>query len=414
MKKLVFTLVAVYCAVNVVAQKFVAESHLPNVPADGFYRVLLEPHITAYLNPGFTNIRIYDKENKETAYFLKFEVPYLYTITFKEYQILSKRILKDSVTVLTIANPEQKTIDNISLLIKNARVTKSASLYGSDDNQSWYILKDRLYLTDIENTSSTSEVKIVDFPLSNYKFYQIRISDDSEGPLNILKAGYYSNGSEDGTYQEVPVRNFSQTELDREKVSHVRIKFDTAHFVDRLQWEVTGQRLYKRKVIVYSVEQRITTRGKKSQYVDYIGNFEMQTGQPSIFQIPGKKIKEILMVVENHDNQPMKFETVKAFMLSRYATVWLERNNQYTIRIGEDEMPEPVYDLKYFEDSVPKNTQVVKAKSIVALGEPVAAEETTSFFTSKWFIWSALIVVMIFLAVMSYRMVKETSVPEKS
>ncbi len=413
MKKLVFTLVAFCFAISVTAQKFVAESHLPNVPADGFYRVLLEPDITAYLNNDFSNIRIYDKENKETPYFLKFEVPYLYTTTFKEYRILNRQVLKDSATILTIANPEQKTIDNISLLIKNAHVTKQASLYGSDDNQSWYILKDRLYLTDIENASATSELKIVDFPLSNYKFYQIRIADNMEGPLNILKAGYYSNGSEDGTYQEVPLKNFSQTELEHEKVSHVRIKFDTAHFVDRLQWEVTGQRLYKRTVIVYSVEERITPRGKKSQYVDYIGTFEMQTGQPSVFQIPGRKMKEILMVVENHDNQPMKFKSVKAFVLNRYATLWLERNNQYTVRIGEGDMPAPVYDLRFFEDSVPKNTQVVKAKSIVALEEP-AVEETASLFTSKWFIWSALVVVMIFLAVMSYRMVKETSVAEKS
>jgi hypothetical protein len=413
MKKHWLILLAIYNVLTLHAQDFVAESKLPKVGKDGFYRVLLEPRVTSYLNSDFSNIRFYDSNNKETAYFLKFETPVLYNTTFKEYRILDNVILKDSATLLTITNPAQNTIDNISLLIKNARVIKYASLYGSDDNINWYILRDQLYLSDIENQSGTSEVKIVDFPLSNYKYYQLRIRDQQTGPLNVLKAGYYSNGREYGTYMEIPIKEFSQSEITADKVSHIRIKFDTTHFIDRLQWRVTGQKFYKRNVKAYSVQQRVTKKGKLNQYLDYLGSMSLQTGEPALLQIGGNKVKEILLVVENNDNQPLTFEGMKAFQLRRFATLWLEHEQEYVARIGDQTMTTPVYDIEYFRDSVPASANVITIQNLDLFNKEESAKEK-SFFTSKWFIWGALSVVILFLAVMSIKMVRETGAVEKS
>ena len=395
------------------AQKFVAEAKLPKVETDGFYRILLEPGITRYLNNDLSNIRIFDNDNKETAYFLKFDVPYTYTTTFKEYTITDTQIIKDSATIIVISNPQHKTLDNISLIIKNARVTKSASLYGSDDKREWFILRDELYLSNIENPAATSEIKIVDFPLSDYNYYQLRIDDRSNGPLNIVKAGYYSNGREDGSYLEVPAVSVTQSEILKDKTSHIRIKFDTAQFIDRVQWRVTGQKLYKRNATAYAVEERETRKGKKVQYVDHLSSFDIQTGEPCLFQIPGKKIKELLVVIENNDNQPLKLQEVEAFQLKRYATVWLEKARAYTIKVGDASMAAPVYDIAYFQDSIPVNSAIIKAGSMT-LAESENTAPSTSFFTSKWFIWIALIIVIGFLAAMSIRMVRETSPAEKS
>jgi hypothetical protein len=413
MKKNWLLLVAFMNVLSLSGQNYIIESKLPKVANDGFYRVLLEPSLTSYLNSDFSNIRFYDSDNKETAYFLKFEIPLLYNTTFKEYEIVEKVVLKDSATILTISNPGQNTIDNISLLIKNARVTKEASLYGSDDNINWYILRDHLYLSDIENASNTSELKIVDFPLSNYKYYQLRISDKNTGPVNILKAGYYSNGREFGTYMDVPIKSFSQTENQTEKVSHIRIKFDTTHFIDRLQWRIKGQKFYKRNVVAYSVQQRITKRGKVSTYLDYLGALNLQTGDPTLLQISGIKVKELLLVVQNNDNQPLTFEEMKAFQLRRFATLWLARDKQYVVRIGNPGMAAPVYDIEYFRDSVPASANIITPQGLELLHKEEDAKEE-SFFTTKWFIWGALIAVMLFLGVMSIKMVRETGAVEKS
>jgi hypothetical protein len=413
MKKYWLLLSVVVNALNLSGQDYVAESKLPKVNNDGFYRVLLEPTLTSYLNADFSNIRFYDSDNKETAYFLKFEIPLLYHTTFKEYSIIDKLILKDSATILTIGNPGQNTIDNISLQIKNARVTKEASLYGSDDQVTWYILRDHLYLSDIENASSTSELKIVDFPLSNYRYYQLRISDKTTGPLNIVRAGYYSNGREFGTYMEVPIKSISQTEKPKEKVSHIRIKFDTSHFVDRLQWRITGQKFYKRNVNAYSVEQIVTKKGKQRPYLAHLGSLNLQTDDPMLLQISGRKVKEVLLIVENNDNQPLTFEAMKAFQLRRFATLWLERDKQYVVRIGHPAMIAPVYDIEYFRDSVPQSANIITPQPLDLLQKEEHAQDE-SFFTTKWFIWGALVVVISFLAVMSIKMVRETGTVENS
>ncbi|HSY75746.1 MAG TPA: hypothetical protein VK890_02750, partial [Bacteroidia bacterium] len=189
-------------SVTAYAQSYTWQAKLDSITSDGFYKIQLTPAITSKTQPSFSDLRIYDVQNKEVPYILQVEKPATYAELFKEYKISSLEKEK-KLTRLILENPEKKKIDNIQLVIKNADVTNSLRLSGSDDKKQWYIIKDNYVISDVYSNQATSTVKIFDFPLSDYQFFKIEISDSASPALNILKAGYYDSYTEDAKYTEV-------------------------------------------------------------------------------------------------------------------------------------------------------------------------------------------------------------------
>jgi len=65
----------------------------------------------------------------------------------------------------------------------------------------------------------TSVIKIIDFPASNYEYYEILIDDWKSNPINVLKAGFYNISVEKGKYSPVEEPQISQIDLKEEKQS---------------------------------------------------------------------------------------------------------------------------------------------------------------------------------------------------
>jgi hypothetical protein len=397
-------------AINVcVAQNFTGQSTLPKIDKSGFYRIIVDPQLAVHLNQRFTNIRIYDKDGIEVPYLLQIEEPRPATVTFNEYEIVEREQQKGVYSRLVLHNASRASITNISLLIKNAEVTKKATLFGSDDRINWYALKQQFVLTNINNDQATSEIKIVDFPLSNYEYYAIQTKDKKSAPLNILKAGYYTT-SKGGNqqYLNVPGPSISQSDSAMEKQSFVRFSFDTLRLVDKIEWTIAGPAHFLRNADFYYELNRKNKKGKMEKYLEYISSCELSSGDMHEALVPALKVKELVLIIKNEDNPPIRITNLQAYQLNRYVIAWLEKENEYNIKVGAEDFREPVYDIGFFKDSIPENAPVIHAGPIIALSTS-RENNASSFFTSKLFIWSALIIVISILGFMSLKLVRETS-----
>jgi hypothetical protein len=406
-------------AINVcAAQHFTKQSTLPKVDKNGFYRIMVDPNLAAYLNERFTNIRIYDKDGTEVRYLFRTEELPPATMVFNKYEIVEREHKNGAYSRLVFHNPSREPITNISLLIKNAAVTKTASLFGSDDKINWHAVKEEFILSNINNARATSEVKIVDFPLSNYEFYAIKISDKKSAPLNILQAGYYSKISGGNQqYQDVPAPSITQSDSIKEKKSFVRFNFDTLRLVDKIEWTISEPAFFFRNANLYQERTRKNKKGKTEKYLEYLTSGPLSTGGPREATLPALKIKDLVFVIQNEDNPPLRITHLHAYQLNRYLTAWLEKENEYTIKLGGEVEGEnyyvPQYDLIYFEDSIPDNATVLHAGPIISISTN-RENKAPSFFTSKLFIWSALIIVISLLGFMSVKLVRETSAVKRN
>ena len=390
------------------SQVFKGEASLPAVDVDGFYRIFISPEVSPYFNAQFSNIRIYDQQNVEVPYLFQTESPSHYSEKFKEYEIVEKKQTKNCCTSLMLRNPDSQAINNISLSIKNAEVTKHATLLGSDDKENWFALKQHFVLSALNNQSKTSEIKIVDFPLSNYTYYLLQIEDSTSAPINILSAGHYEVQSEDGKYSENASLNFIKSDSARQKKTYIKISFDTTQVVDRLIVSLTGQPYFLRKTTLYTKEEMRNKKGDREFYYDRLYDFELSSKQISVINLPGIKVSELLMVVENEDNPSLDIASLKTFQLNRYLTAWLKKGNQYTLKIGAKELESPRYDIAFFKDNIPAESPLISI-GLIKVFEEKERQTTTTSFTSQSIVWIAIVLVIMLLGLMSVKLIRETN-----
>jgi hypothetical protein len=396
--------------ISVIAQDFKGEALLTPVDSDAFYRLGLDPALSKYLNEEFSNIRIIDKDNREVPYLLGTESPVYNTTNFKPYEIVEKKQQKNCCTTLILRNPDSNPINNINLFIKNAEVTKVASILGSDDKENWFALKERFVINSLDNKNQTSEIKIVDFPLSNYSYYQLQIEDSTSSPLNILRAGYYEVSTEEGKYYKLTPRIEKSDSL-KQKQTYVQIDFEVPQVVDKLQIEMTGAPHFLRRATLMIEKVRVR-KGKTQHYYETLHVLELSSKQPSVIELPGMKAKKLLLAVENDDNPPLDVKSIDALQLNRYLTAWLKKGEKYIVKIGDKKLEAPVYDLGFFKDNIPQNPTVVSVGSIT-WNEKIDEQSSPTIFTNSIIIWSAIIGVIVVLGVMAIRMINETSKEKK-
>jgi len=413
MKYIVIVAFLLSIQTTVSAQTFRAEASLPAVDTSGFYRILLSPSIAAYPNRDFSNIRLYDKGQKEVPYILQEEQPVYFQDEFRDYTIVEKKQTSGCCTELILQMTDKTPINNISLLIRNADVTKQASLSGSDDQKHWFVIRDKFYFQSINNTAETVDREVVHFPLSNYKYYSLSINDSSSAPLNIIKAGYYDTSVSEGVYTAVPVKAILTADSVKQKKTYIFLQFDTLRLVDKLELAMTGAPYFLRHVQVY---QRAVRHSKKGNvpYYEPVTSFQIRSGQTAVTDLPMLKTDGLMLVIDNQDNPPLKVASSKVYQLNRYIAAWLEKDELYTIKFGADAMLAPSYDLGFFKDSISYQPAILQVGASRTLQQQASIKkESPTFFKDKLIIWAAIIIVIGVLGFMSVRLIRETNAQKK-
>jgi hypothetical protein len=387
------------------AQDYKWQVKLDTITSDGFYRIPLIPAISSKTLTDFIDVRIWDAHNKEVPYILHREVPMVFYDLLKEYKIISlSRAGKH--TRLIIGNPSKSKIDNINLVIKNADVTKTLRLSGSEDTIQWYVIKDNYIISDVYNNLTTSTVKIFDFPLSDYKYFKIDISDSLSPPINILKAGYYDTYTEAARYTELPQAQVTQVDSAEKSETYVRVAFAEPQVMNKIFIDVAGPRYYFRDACVGVVEES-GTKGVKLFY-PRSESFILSSNSEHTFHCPQYKGKDLYIRITNHDNPPLKIKGVKVYQMNSNLVAYLEKNKSYRLVFGNIHAIPPTYDLGNFKDSI-SSVKVISTGNIIPLekGKIAEAPVANSIFGNKALMWGALIIVLLILGIMSLRMVKE-------
>jgi len=364
------------------------------------------------MNTDFNNIRIYNDADKEIPFIVQEEKINKTAQEFKDYEILEKKQIEGCCTSLVLHNPSQNQLNSISLIIKNADVKKEATLLGSDDREHWYALKQHFTLYPAGNSNETSELKIVDFPLSNYLFYSLRINDSTSAPINILKAGYFQLITENGEYAEVPLERTVLADSVPQNVTYLYLEFDTLRMVDKLELSMKGQPYFLRKGSLYLKKERKIKKGGVEKFYDFSQEVEVNSRHHTQVGLRGIKVQELLLVIENDDNPPLELASVNAYQLNRYLTTWMEVGKQYRLMIMADDFKKPVYDLSFFKDRIPEDAPRL-AIGEITMFKKSASEPGFTFFTTKAFIWVAVILVIVILGFMSVKLLKEASAADK-
>jgi hypothetical protein len=376
------------------AQEYVAEAPLSKVRDNSFYSITLPPNITAALESDLRNIRILDNLNAEVPYMVLTETQDYSTVEWTPMKI-GKQLKRGCCTIVTLFNEKKEYIDNFLLQVKNAEIHKFGALRGSDDGQLWYAVMERFQLS-FELLKSEEVSHIFDFPLSNYKYYQLTISDSTTTPLNVVGALRTREDVIHGGYIEIPNVTIASSDSTQNRETWGIIRFDTTQYVDRIEFDVFGPHLFKRNATLFV---------RRNNHLQPVQSFNITSGQSRPLLV-GLKEKELFIRVNNDNNPPLKFTQVAAYQLKRSLITYLEAGHDYRIALGND-LRAPDYDLGFFRDSIPVHLNELEIGTLKETPVLKAAEPQGTIFTDRKFIWIAIILVGIVLATMTVRMLKD-------
>jgi hypothetical protein len=386
-------------------QPFAFRAAVTRVAQDGFYRIALPPTVVGQLNDQLSDVRLYDGTARETPYLLKRESPVQYQTRFQPYEVVSKVITPRVSTVLVLRNAAKSRINNLSLIIQNANVRKSIRLAGSNDARTWYVIQDDYVLEAPYSRAATTEVQLLNFPLSDYEYYQLTINDSLSAPLNILRVGYYDAKAENGKYTEVPGLAFVQRDSSAVRQSYLHVRFPSPVRLDQLSLDVRAPTRYHREVRLCVPEPRQKRRRKRLPTWQILHTWEINSQRDNTVSLPGLRLRDFYLVIDNADNPPLTIGAVRAAQLNTYLIAELKAGQAYVLQGGNPDVGPPTYDLAYFERSIPAQLPVIALGPVVRTAAPAAT--TPTLLSSRWFLWMALGLVMGVLAFVSYRMLKE-------
>jgi hypothetical protein len=371
--------------------------------AEQYYRIILNSQITSRLRPDYGDIRIYNNAGNEVPYLLKTAQPVNLSNEFKNYEIIERSYKKGCCTYLVVRNVKKEKIDNIILKIKNADASKKIKLSGSDDNKTWFIIKEDYNFNSIYSSTESVVEQMLAFPLSDYEYFRIDIDDSLSNPVNILSAGYYVSRFKNAEFIDIPLPSVKQRDSVKLKKSFIDISFDKPYYLDKILFEFSGSENFYRDAELMMLDPSDTTR----QFGFFTGMTLSSRSENSI-ETSRLWVKDLMLVIHNEDNSPLKISSVQATEKKSFLIARLKSGDAYILKYSDDNLGVPAYDLRYYEDKIPASPPEINLSSIINIENKAEVKEKfTPFFKNTWFIWGAIILVALLLGLMTVRMMRE-------
>lgn len=397
----------------VMAQNFSYKAKLKPVSQTAFYRININPEIAAFSQAPLRDLRLFDNEGKEVPYLIKKELSEQQETGFVTYPIVSTTA-PDKQTLI-IENREKRNIDQLIFEMKNADASRQLRISGSEDRVSWYVVKDSFNFTSFSEGNEATIRKSLNFPGTDYIFYKIEIkTGNNESPLNILTVGNYSTSTKEARYQLV--NGLSYTRKDSNKITYLYFTCKPGNRIDKLAFTITGPELYKRNLVLkkdgdeaYRDSYTSTSqKQKRAALIDY-RDYELSSDKEKSIDCSDflgySKDKSFTIEISNQDNEPLSISDIKAYQLTTTVTAKLAKDKTYFLYFGDSLLPEPAYDLVYFEKNLPENITTIEPLAV----QPKELKDKDEYNSAKdkYIVWIGLGLAGIIILALTMSMMKK-------
>lgn len=378
---------------------------LPKITSKGFHKIIIAPAISAHSNTNFSDLRLFNQQKQEVPYILRKDFMRKQQSNFVPYQLIAKSTPGDTVTELILKNQFNTKINNLSIFLNNAEVSKQVIISGSYNQKEWYAVKQHYNLTGIANQNNVTELNTIYFPLSDYTFYKILINDKHSLPVKVVKAGYYQDTISYGEETLLPAPELVRTENSEEHISQIQLNFNGAYTIDKINIKISAPTLYRRPIKIYALREN-----NGNSYKEYLQESTLFAGSNNQITLEQVHAQKLLLEITNDNNPLLEINQVECFQLSQYIMAYLEQTGIYNLKFGNKEMQPPVYDLAFFENVIPASIPIIQTNSLSIINDPEKPVTKTikpAYYNKKFFLWTAIIAVTLVLMLITGKMLNE-------
>ncbi|MGN6397787.1 MAG: hypothetical protein ACTHMI_19600 [Mucilaginibacter sp.] len=378
------------------AQKtFKYQAKLDSVKSTGFYKIKLSPAFLSKSDAGFTDIRIIDNKGNFVPYITSDNLPRIDSEVFVTFPELKQK--PDTGISYTLENVTEQPINKLWLKLRNTAVKRTVNLYGSDDHEQWFAVDEDIPLQSSTQDNGGSYMQYLAFPASNYKYFKVLINDKHKAPLSFLMAGVYAKRSVVNSYSDIPILKLDKA--DSGKTTHIIISLADNYLVNTIMLDIDNPKFYKRNVTVYA--------WKKMGREQVTATDVMSGKNGTIFM--DAKTNKLELEIDNGDNPPLHVAGIKLSQADNPIAAYLQAGKSYKLLTGDASAATPVYDLKFFTDSIHAQLPEIsggKVEQNELLTKPGIKANAHDYTV---IIWMVIIGALLLLTLLTVKMTKEVN-----
>src|SRR6186713_54850 len=167
------------------------------VARTGQHLVLLPPEVVGRSQTSLHDIRILASDSTLVPYLARTEAPHMSEVRAVPFTMLRNERVGNR-TVVEFEVPTGTLMDGFELGIRNAQVSKSARITGSDDRAHWFMVKDEGLA--LSGGGPARGLRWLDLPLSDHRYYRIELNDSLTAPVQVLGVGHTVHARSEGRY----------------------------------------------------------------------------------------------------------------------------------------------------------------------------------------------------------------------
>ncbi|MBC7884979.1 MAG: DUF3999 family protein, partial [Saprospiraceae bacterium] len=292
-----------FCSIGVgQADKYKFRRPIKDVTT-GWQKITLPADIYAKVSFDLSDLRIYgfrDHDSIEVPYFLDISEDRLVTVEI-DFRIINQSNNSNG-HYFTFELEEVKKINNIQLSFGQQNFDWQVKLEGSQDQKEWYTLVENYRIMSISNDITNFKFDEINFPEAAFRYF--RISIKSNVKPDLLHANIFSKVNSPGKFSDVPIRKIQFHEDKANKKTVIDINLTTPSQISRLQFDIQNDFDYYRPITIqYLADSIPNANGTKYQYFTLTSGM-LNSLEKSSFNFERKTVKELKIIVDNHDNPP--------------------------------------------------------------------------------------------------------------
>lgn len=375
-------------------QVYNTTASLDRVTQSGYYRIPINPELTAQAREDLADIRIEDGNRNQVPYILRMSRGLMSRQSFIEFSILNLKT-DTSRTIIELDAGAATGISNLSLLMANTAVERFTSMSGSNERNSWYIIKDRILLQNAGENRDGSYVQTIHFPYTRYRFLKLEIRNEHTDPLNILKAGIYRDTVTAGAVMLNPLPQISTKDSSNRR-SYISIRNSQPFPAGSITFITSGPRFYKREARLLAAEEN----GVLQEW----GTVLLTSDHATSVQLDGRKFSGFSLIIENGDNPALKMEKVFTEQDLKYLVAYLEKGKAYRITAGNPSARRPDYDINHFNERIPQDLATI---GYGPLKFQTQESRTAPQFEWNYVLWAIIGIGILLIGYFCYRLMNE-------
>lgn len=400
------TLIPLLFAASLFAQQAKWSANVPSVDEQGLHAITLSAELLGGARGDLGDIRLLDSTGAEVPYVLRESMQTSGPERFIVFNLLRNAVLKHS-TEVEIERPTDEVIEELHMWIKPIDAEKRVRITGSDDRQSWFMVKDSHVVPRGSRGDPPHQVLTLRIPPSDYRYLRLTLNDSLTAPMKVLGVGrFVPERSPEPIFSSPLDLRFTQRDSARQTM--LRFALPQAMLIERMAIEVEDTLPFMRHVEMgrwRSMEVKERRHVRKQSWLEQMGSFVIRQGDGSSFSLMPSRLDTFELRIDNADDKPLRISSVKAQCRERMLLARLEPGMAYRLLVGNEQLAPPAYDMAHFVSDLPSPLSTLNHGALERLPGPEAVKPR--FDPSSMWVWAAIIALMLGMGWMAMRMLRK-------